>query len=46
LTCSGQIARLISERFKQLSPKERKIWDEKAVADKSRYEAQMADYKD
>jgi len=40
----GEIARTISSQFKALSDKERKIWDEKAAADKIRYEREMADY--
>ena len=40
----GEIARHISERFKNLSEKERKIWDAKAVADKERYEREMSTY--
>jgi hypothetical protein len=42
----GDIARLISQKFKALTPKERKVWDEKAVADKERYTREMVDYKD
>jgi HMG (high mobility group) box len=41
----GDIARLISEKFKSLSAKERKIWDDKAISDKDRYESQMEAYK-
>lgn len=41
----GDIARLISEKFKNLSEKERKIWDDKAAADKERYNAEIAEYK-
>jgi HMG (high mobility group) box len=41
----GDIARLISAKFKNLSDKERKIWDDKAVADKERYNAEMEEYK-
>jgi high mobility group protein B2 len=41
----GDIARLISEKFKNLSEKERKIWDNKAAADKERYNAEIAEYK-
>eukprot|EP00543_Licmophora_paradoxa_P004205 CAMPEP_0202454682 /NCGR_PEP_ID=MMETSP1360-20130828/12348_1 /ASSEMBLY_ACC=CAM_ASM_000848 /TAXON_ID=515479 /ORGANISM="Licmophora paradoxa, Strain CCMP2313" /LENGTH=200 /DNA_ID=CAMNT_0049074057 /DNA_START=145 /DNA_END=747 /DNA_ORIENTATION=- len=41
----GEIAKIISQKFKQLTEKERKKWDKKAVEDKSRYERQMADYK-
>jgi hypothetical protein len=41
----GDIARIISTQFKNLSEKERKIWDDKAAADKERYTAEMEDYK-
>lgn len=41
----GDIARLISEKFKSLSEKERKVWDDKAAADKERYNAEIAEYK-
>lgn len=41
----GDIARLISERFKSLPPKEKKIWEDKAVADKARYEREMSAYR-
>jgi hypothetical protein len=41
----GDIARLISQKFKALTAKERKIWDDKAVADKVRYTAEMIEYK-
>lgn len=41
----GDIARLISSRFKELSEKERKVWDAKAAADKERYSSEMVDYK-
>lgn len=40
----GEIARHISERFKSLSEKERKVWDAKAAADKERYDREMAAY--
>jgi HMG (high mobility group) box len=40
----GELAKLISEQFKALPPRERKVWDEKAVADKVRYEREMEDY--
>lgn len=42
----GDIARLISTKFKELSEKERKIWDDRAAADKERYNAEMAEYKE
>jgi hypothetical protein len=38
----GDIARLISSKFKELPDKERKIWDAKAEADKIRYQQEMA----
>eukprot|EP00980_Cylindrotheca_fusiformis_P001792 scaffold406_cov57-Cylindrotheca_fusiformis.AAC.16 len=40
----GQIARLLSESFKQLSSKEKEKWDAKALEDKERYEKEMAEY--
>lgn len=40
----GDIARLISSQFKGLSDKEKKVWEEKAAADKTRYEREMASY--
>lgn len=41
----GDIARLISSKFKQLPDKERKAWDVKAEADKARYQEQMATFR-
>jgi hypothetical protein len=40
----GDIARLISSNFKALSAKDRKVWDDRAVADKERYDREMAAY--
>ena len=40
----GEIARAISARFKELSDKEKAKWDEKAAADKERYQREMAIY--
>lgn len=40
----GDIARIISEQFKTLPDKEKKKWDKKAVEDKERYQAQLAEY--
>lgn len=40
-----EIAKLVSEQWKNLDPEERKIWDEKAEKDKLRYEAEKAIYK-
>lgn len=41
----GELAKIISTRFKQLTAKEKKKWDDKAAVDKERYEREMADYK-
>lgn len=41
----GEIARIISAKFKALTATERAEWDEKAVSDKERYSAEMEDYK-
>ena len=41
----GEIARIISAKFKELPPEERATWDEKAVADKERYTREMAAYR-
>lgn len=38
----GDIARIISAKFKELPDKERKAWDDKAEADKARYQQEMA----
>lgn len=35
---------MVAARFKNLSPEERAKWDEKAKADKKRYEEEMANY--
>jgi len=40
----GDIARLISAQFKELSEKERKKWEKKAAEDKERYQREMAEY--
>jgi hypothetical protein len=40
----GDIARLISEQFKALTPKERTTWDKKAEQDKARYQQEMEEY--
>jgi len=40
----GDIARMISARFKALPAEERASWDEKAVADKERYGREMEAY--
>ena len=41
----GDIARLISAEFKTLPEKEKQVWQEKATADKARYEGQMKVYR-
>jgi len=41
----GDIARIISARFKALTPGERAQWDEKAASDKERYAREMESYK-
>lgn len=40
----GEIARIISQQFKQLSEKEKKKWEKKAAEDKERYQREMAVY--
>ena len=41
----GEVARLISAKFKELPADERAIWDQKAAADKERYAQEMAAYR-
>jgi len=41
----GDIARLISAKFKALPEKERKKWDKKAADDKIRYQREMEAYR-
>jgi hypothetical protein len=41
----GDIARIISAQYKALKPDERQKWDEKAAADKERYQRQMEVYR-
>lgn len=41
----GMIAKIISKQFKALSESERKKYDDLAVADKERYQREMAAYK-
>jgi len=43
-TISGDIAKEISKKFKELSEEERAKWDEKAAEEKKRYQSEMADY--
>lgn len=40
-----EVTKALSERFKNLSPDEKKVWDDKAAADKARYEKEMAEFK-
>ena len=40
----GQLSKLTSEHYRKLSPEERKTWDDKAIADKERYEREMEKY--
>jgi len=35
---------MVSDKFKELSPEERAVWEEKAKADRKRYEEEMAEY--
>ena len=41
----GEIAKVISVNFKALPEEERAYWDEKAAADKERYQREMAAYR-
>lgn len=41
----GDIARLISQKFKSLPANERAKWDQKAAEDKERYQREMEAYK-
>eukprot|EP00980_Cylindrotheca_fusiformis_P023858 scaffold11076_cov122-Cylindrotheca_fusiformis.AAC.2 len=40
----GDIARLISKQFKELSDKDKKKWEKKAAEDKERYKREMEAY--
>merc|ERR1711916_106592 len=40
-----EVTKALSERFKNLSPDEKKVWEDKAAADKARYEKEMAEFK-
>jgi high mobility group protein B2 len=42
----GDIAKIISAQYKNLTEEERKFWDSKATDDKARYEHAMESYKD
>jgi len=41
----GDVAREISKRYRELSEDDRKIWEDKAAADKERYEREMEEYR-
>jgi len=40
----GEIAQIISKNYKALTSEERASWDEKAAADKERYQKEMTEY--
>mmetsp|Transcript_16313 Transcript_16313/g.21353 ORF Transcript_16313/g.21353 Transcript_16313/m.21353 type:complete len:200 (+) Transcript_16313:185-784(+) len=40
----GDVTKAISDQFKTLPPGEKKIWDDKAAADKERYLREMEEY--
>jgi hypothetical protein len=40
----GELARLLSGKFKKLTEKEKKVWAKKAQDDKTRYEKEMEVY--
>jgi len=40
----GDIAKILSKKFKSLTPEDRTHWDGKAAADKERYHHQMVEY--
>ncbi|OJJ00221.1 hypothetical protein ASPVEDRAFT_555460 [Aspergillus versicolor CBS 583.65] len=40
----GQVGKMLGEKWKALSPKERKPYEDKAAADKKRYEDEKAAY--
>jgi len=42
----GEITKAASAKWKALSEQERAVWEEKAAADKERYEKELARYKD
>lgn len=41
----GDIARIISAKFKELNEKDKKKWEKKAAEDKERYARDMATYR-
>lgn len=40
----GQVGKVLGERWKALSPKQKEPYDAKAKADKERYESEKASY--
>ncbi|CEL07216.1 Putative Non-histone chromosomal protein 6 [Aspergillus calidoustus] len=42
--CFGQVGKMLGEKWKALTDKERKPYDDKAAADKKRYEEEKAQY--
>mmetsp|Transcript_31022 Transcript_31022/g.70977 ORF Transcript_31022/g.70977 Transcript_31022/m.70977 type:complete len:230 (+) Transcript_31022:442-1131(+) len=40
----GQLSKYTSHMYKALTPEEKSVWEQKALEDKSRYEAEMARY--
>lgn len=41
----GQLAKYTSHMYRNLTPEEKQTWDDRASADKARYEAQLSAYK-
>jgi hypothetical protein len=44
LTCPGEVGKLLGEKWKALSEKQRAPYDAKAATDKKRYEEEKAAY--
>lgn len=44
LTSPGDVGKILGEKWKELTEKERKPYDEKARVDKERYETEKARY--
>jgi hypothetical protein len=44
LTAPGDVGKILGEKWKELTEKERKPYDEKARVDKERYETEKARY--
>jgi len=41
----GQLSKHTSLKYRDLSPEEKKVWEEKSAADKARFDAEMKEYK-